>query len=146
MSSASTEYRTDGSSAAAISNLVVRLMSEYTGRGPTKARTYLNDDLITVVLQDTLTRGERSLVRDGKEELVLSTRFAFQQTMSGDMIGGVEQITGRKVRAFMSSNHMDPDMAIESFVMESRNGDGPQPAATDELRTDPDQSGFSTET
>jgi uncharacterized protein YbcI len=123
MSSASTEHHTDGSSAAAISNLVVKLMSEYTGRGPTKARTYMNDDLITVVLQDTLTRGERSLVRDGKEDLVLSTRFAYQQTMSDDMIAGLENITGRKVRAFMSSNHTDPDIAVEAFVMESRDGD-----------------------
>jgi len=36
-----------------ISNLTVRLLSQYTGRGPTKARTYLNDDMVTVVLQDT---------------------------------------------------------------------------------------------
>jgi uncharacterized protein YbcI len=146
MSSASIEYRGDGSAAAAISNMVVRLMSEYTGRGPTKARTYINDDLITVVLQDTLTRGERSLVRDGKQDLVLSTRFAFQQTMSEDMIAGLQQITGRKVRAFMSSNHMNPDMAIEAFVLESTSTDDPQPARPVELSTVPDQTDVSTET
>lgn len=125
MSSVSTENRGDGSPAAAISNLVVRLMSEYTGRGPTKARTYINDGLITVLLQDTLTKGERSLVRDGKQDLVLSTRFAFQLTMREDLTRGLEEITGRKVRAFMSSNHIDPDVAIEVFVMEGGNGDAP---------------------
>ncbi len=126
MSSVSSEYRGDGSPAAAISNLVVRLMSEYTGRGPTKARTYINDGLITVLLQDTLTKGERSLVRDGKHDLVLSTRLAFQMTMRDDLTKGLEEITGRKVRAFMSSNNIEPDVAIEIFVMENEGADPPQ--------------------
>jgi uncharacterized protein YbcI len=117
MTSASTEYHGDGSPAAAISNLVVHLMSDYTGRGPTKARTYINDDLVTVVLQDTLTKGERSLVRGGREELVLDTRHAFQLTMRVDLTDGLEQLTGRKVRAFMSSNHLDPDVAVEVFLL-----------------------------
>ena len=106
-----------GSKAAAISNMVVRTMSEYTGRGPTKARTYISGDLVTVVLQDTLTKGERSLVDDGRLELVLSTRKAFQGTMRHDLIGGVEEILGRKVVAFMSDNHIDPDVAAETFLL-----------------------------
>jgi uncharacterized protein YbcI len=92
-------------------------MREYTGRGPTKARTYINDDLISVVLQDTLTMGERSLVRDGELELVLASRKAFQRTMSTQMIAAVERHSGRKVHAFLSDNHIDPDVAIESFVL-----------------------------
>lgn len=107
-----------GQNSLAISNLVVELVSEYTGRGPTKARTYLDDDLVTVVLRDTLTKGERSLVRDGKGELVLNVRLAFQQTMRDGLVDGIEQITGRKVFAFLSANHMDPDIAIETFVLD----------------------------
>jgi uncharacterized protein YbcI len=101
-------------------------MREYTGRGPTKARTYLNDDLITVVLQDTLTMGERSLVRDGERELVITTRKAFQRTMSTQMVAAVERLSGRKVFAFLSDNHIDPDVAVESFVLvpESESEDG----------------------
>jgi uncharacterized protein YbcI len=109
--------RTTGARAAAISNLLVRLMSEYTGRGPTKARTYINEDLVTVVLQDTLTKGERSLVRDGRSALVLSTRKAYQDTMREDMVAGVERIMERSVMAFLSDNHMEPDVAVESFVL-----------------------------
>ncbi len=121
----STERPGDGSPAAAISNLVVRLMSEYTGRGPTKSRTYLHEDLVTVVLQDTLTKGERSLVRDGREELVLSTRLAYQMTMRNDLIAGLEQLTGRSVRAFMSANHMNPDIAVEIFLLaDDKEADG----------------------
>lgn len=106
-----------GSKAAAISNAVVRLLSEYTGRGPTKARTHITKDLVTVLLEETLTKGERSLADGGKGELVMTMRFAFQQTMGADLVASVEEITGREVAAFMSANHLDPDMAIESFVL-----------------------------
>jgi uncharacterized protein YbcI len=113
-----------GSVASAISAAVVGLMREYTGRGPTRARTYMNEDLISVVLQDTLTMGERSLVRDGEVELVLASRKAFQRTMSREMVAAVEEHTGRHVLAFLSSNHVDPDIAIESFVLVPRSADG----------------------
>ena len=99
-------------------------MREYTGRGPTRARTYINEDLITVVLQDTLTMGERSLVRDGEVELVLASRKAFQRTMSREMIAAVEEHSGRRVIAFLSANNIDPDIAIESFILLPRSADG----------------------
>jgi uncharacterized protein YbcI len=107
-----------GEQSAAIANLVVKLTSEYTGRGPTKARTHISDDLITVILRDTLTKGERTLVREGKEETVRRTRFAFQQTMREELVAGIEAISGRKVLAFMSANHLDPDVAAEIFVLD----------------------------
>jgi uncharacterized protein YbcI len=113
-----------GSIAADISNAVVRLLSEYTGRGPTKARTYIHDDLITVVLRDTLTKGERSLVAAGLTDVVLATRKAYQNAMKTDLVMAVELCSGRKVGAFLSENHIEPDIAIESFVLESRPGDG----------------------
>lgn len=106
-----------GSIPAAISSAVVQLMREYTGRGPTKARTYIDEDLITVVLQDTLTMGERSLVRDGETDLVLTSRKAFQRTMSTQLIAAIERLSGRSVFAFLSDNHIDPDIAVETFVL-----------------------------
>ena len=108
---------TCGSKSAAISNHIVRAMSEYTGRGPTKARTYINEDTVTCVLQDTLTKGERSLVSDDLDGLVLTMRKAFQGTMGQVLIDGVEEILGRKVVAFMSDNHIGPDVAVEVFVL-----------------------------
>ena len=117
MASTHTEHSLAGSKAAAISNHVVRTMSEYTGRGPTKARTYLNDDVVTVVLQDTLTKGERSLVSDALDDLVLTMRKAFQSTMRTELVTGVEDILGRTVAAFMSDNHIEPDVAVEVFLL-----------------------------
>jgi uncharacterized protein YbcI len=114
------EHLTAGSMSAAISNAVVRLLSEYTGRGPTKARTYIDEDLITVVLQDSLTKGERSLLRDGEVALVLANRKAFQNSMADDMVAAVEQLSGRSTTAFLSANHINPDIAVESFVLAPR--------------------------
>jgi uncharacterized protein YbcI len=108
----------EGTQNAAIANAVVHLINEYTGRGPTRARTHYSDDLISVVLRDTLTKGERSLVRDGLADLVLKTRKAYQDTMRADLVTEVERITGRTVDAFLSDNHIDPDVAIETFVLE----------------------------
>lgn len=104
---------------SAISNLVVQLTREYTGRGPTKARTYVNHDLVTVVMQDALTKGEHHLIDSGGEALVLSTRRAYQATMRDRMVAGVEELTSRRVLAFLSANSIDPDYSIESFVLES---------------------------
>jgi uncharacterized protein YbcI len=109
-----------GPSGLAIANHVGRLLSEYTGRGPTKARTSFGDDLVTVVVRDLLTKGQRSLVRDGRADLVLDLRRAYQATMGHDLTDGIEEITGRHVIAFLSANHIDPDIAIESFVLAPR--------------------------
>jgi uncharacterized protein YbcI len=117
MPSAQFDPGTTGADGLAISNLVVRLLSDYTGRGPTKARTHFSDNLITVVVQDLLTKGERSLIRDGKSELVLETRRAYQLTMRDDLTAGIQEITGRQVIAFLSANHLNPDIAIESFML-----------------------------
>ena len=104
--------------AARISNMVVQTVSAYTGRGPTRAWTSIDQDLICVVLRDTLTKGERSLVSDDRAQLVLDMRKAYQSTMRRELCQGVEQIIGRKVVAFLSDNHIDPDIAIESFILE----------------------------
>lgn len=108
------------STAASISNHVVHLMNEFTGRGPTKAWTSIDGDLISVVLRESLTKGERSLVADDRSQLVLEMRRAFQATMRDELIVGVEQLTGRTVIAFLSANHLNPDISIESFVLQPR--------------------------
>src|SRR5919206_363429 len=85
-------HPTGGSRNTAIANMVVRVTSEYTGRGPTQARTHESGDVITVILQDMLTKGERALVAHGSSELVLATRKAFQRTMRADLNAGIPDI------------------------------------------------------
>src|SRR5947209_7530220 len=104
------EHANGGQLAGRISNAVVHVLGEYTGRGPTKARTYVNTDAVTVVVEDALTKPERRLVSDGNAPVVLQTRAVFQQMMRRDLVASVENLTGRKVKAFMSANHVDPDV------------------------------------
>src|SRR5215208_4097081 len=98
---------TDGSAAMRISNLAVQLLRTCTGRGPTKAKTIIRDGAVMVLLEDTLTRGERSLVEAGRGDYVLSARHEFQKILGANLVSGVEEITGRTVVAFMSDNHLD---------------------------------------
>jgi uncharacterized protein YbcI len=126
VSEVSAERSGEGRLAAAISNKVVRVITDYTGRGPTRARAYIQDDLVSVVVQDTLTKGERSLVQDGRAEVVMTMRKAFQDTMRDDLVAGIEELTGRKVVAFFSANHIGPDAALESFLLAPRE-DGHSP-------------------
>lgn len=126
MSDTQDERLSVGSRAAAISTRSVRLMNEYTGRGPTKARTYINENLVSIVFQDTLTKGEQSLIADGEAELVLALRKGYQRTMKEELVAIVEDVVERRVIAFLSDNHVEPDVAVESFVLEPQ-GDGPEP-------------------
>jgi uncharacterized protein YbcI len=107
-----------GELAAAISNTVVRALARTTGRGPTKARTTLGDNGVFVVLQDSLTVGERTLAEAGQADAVLDLRRRWQSVMRVDVSREIETLTGRKVVGFMSDNHIDPDLAVEVFVLE----------------------------
>jgi uncharacterized protein YbcI len=113
-----------GSLSAAISNAVVGLLHDYTGRGPTHARTTIGPDTIVVTLRDSLTKAERTLARCGQAVEVLAMRRAFQNTMREELIAVVERLTGRKVEAFLSDNLHDPDVAVEIFLMHQRDQDG----------------------
>jgi uncharacterized protein YbcI len=103
---------------AEISRSAVQLLREYTGRGPTRARTTINSDSVMVVLGDTLTKGERRLVESGKAERVREVRHDFQMVMRKELVAMVERTLERKVIAFMSDNHLDPDLAVEVFILE----------------------------
>ena len=107
----------EGQLATAIASMVVQVLRQYTGRGPTKSRTYFNEDLIVVVLQGTFTPAERSLVANGKGDVVLSGRRALQGIMRADLIAGIEDLTGRTVLAFLSDNSIEPDVKVKSFLL-----------------------------
>jgi uncharacterized protein YbcI len=107
-----------GAVSAEISRRAVQILREYTGRGPTKARTILTQDTVAIVLADTLTKGELSLVGMGEQDHVLRTRRQYQQLMRSDLVGLVEEQTGRSVHAFFSDNQLGPDYGVEFFLLE----------------------------
>ncbi len=104
---------------------MVTLFKEATGRGPTRARTYVEEDLVVTVLYDTMTTAERTLKDENKEDAVRSLRRIFQGTFRDDAIEIVERLTGRRVLAFLSDHAVDPDYAIEAFVLNPGFGEEP---------------------
>jgi uncharacterized protein YbcI len=118
--SADTEpgHQSGNSLYAAISNTTVRLLREYTGRGPTKARTTIRDNVVLVMLEQTLTKGEQVLVDKGRGENVLELRREYQEAMRDEFSTEVASLTGRNVVAMMSANHIGPDLAAEIFVLD----------------------------
>ena len=117
--------RTRGEIAAEISNGIVKLFSEYYGRGPVKAKTYLMDNYSFTVLENTLTTAEATLVQAGQHEMVRDFRLAFQKEMAGRFKGVVELATKQRVLTYQSQLTFDPDHCIEFFVLDG------QPDTTD---------------
>lgn len=103
---------------AEISTGMVKMLRDYTGRGPTKARTYISENLITCVLEDTLTKGERVLADYEGHDAIIQHRRSFQRAMRSDAEALIKAVTGRNVIAFLSDNHIDPDVAVETFLLE----------------------------
>ena len=102
---------------SAISTTIVRLMRQYTGRGPTTARATIRDKVVLVMLEQTLTKGEQVLVEKGRGENVLALRREFQEAMREESSEKIAELTGRDVMAVMSTNHLVPDLAAEIYVL-----------------------------
>ena len=111
------EQKALGETRARISKEIVRLQSEYYGKGPTRAKTYIVDDLVVVVLEESFTRAEKTLVERGEREAIQQIRRRFQQQMADSFISIVEQATGRRVRAFLSETDVDQDVSVETFLL-----------------------------
>jgi uncharacterized protein YbcI len=119
MSNAAEPERPAGNSIyLAISNAVVGVLREYTGRGPTKARTTIRDNVVVVMLEQTLTKGEQVLVDKGRGDRVLALRRDWQEAMREESSARVAELTGRKVVAMMSANHLNPDLGAEIYVLD----------------------------
>jgi uncharacterized protein YbcI len=103
----------------ALSSAMVGIFKEYLGRGPTRARVQITGETVVGLFSDTLTKAERSLVAAGDGEAVRTMRRKFQDAMRDELVGAVETVVGREVVAFMSDNHLDPDVAVEVFVLKS---------------------------
>jgi uncharacterized protein YbcI len=106
-----------GEMRAMISKEIVRLQAEYYGKGPTKAKTYIVDDLVVVVLEESFTRAEKTLAERGEREAIQHIRRRFQQQMADSFTSVVEQATGRKVRVFLSETDIDQDVSVELFLL-----------------------------
>ena len=108
----------EGSVRASISNAMVALKKQFYGRGPERAKTYINDDYVFCVLEGGLTRNEETLLEAGEEMLVRQYRLRFQEAVSERTRGAVEEATGRRVLTYHSQIMFGPTRAFEIFVLE----------------------------
>ena len=104
------------STSAALSRAVVRIHAQFYGRGPTRVRTVVSEGLITVVLEELFTPGERTLVNAGHFEQVRITRTALQDEVAPVLRRAVQEITGRSVRGLFSQIAPN-DLGVEVFVL-----------------------------
>jgi uncharacterized protein YbcI len=125
MAASASEPAGGGRGARAISDGIQRLHREFYGRGATIARTVIQRDYVATFLEDVYTPAEKTLVKAGERESVRQARSAFQRAMEEQFTEVVEEATGRKVIAFMSQVHFDPDISLEAFVLESQDGQTP---------------------
>jgi uncharacterized protein YbcI len=105
-------------SAQAISNAITKLQREHYGRGPDSVRTVVGYDHIICFLENTFMPVERTLIDAGENDAVRQTRLAFQRAMEDRFKSTIEELTGRKVRAFLSQVSLNPDISVEVFVLE----------------------------
>jgi uncharacterized protein YbcI len=108
---------------AEISRSMVQLYKELFGKGPTKARTYMADDLVVCVLEGGFHRSERTLLEHGQAEPVLSQREAVQETMRDRFIERIERVVGRRVVSFVSGVDAATETSADLFVLESSTGE-----------------------
>lgn len=115
---------------AAIANELSKLMAEFTGRGATKSRAFVHQDLVVCLLEDGATRAEQNLVAAGKPDLVRLQRDALQRAIAPQLIAAVERLTERNVRLFLSGSDHGGGSAIEAFVLD------PEPGADEPKKLD----------
>jgi uncharacterized protein YbcI len=102
-----------------ISNAMVRLYKEAFGRGPTKARAqFAGHDTLVVILENSLTVAERSLVAMGEHQRLREARLFFQYALEDQFRAIVEQALGRRTVAFISGIDTSRDVAMEVFTLE----------------------------
>ncbi len=114
----SDERPAGGTLNAAVARAIVRYSARQFGRGPTKAQAFYHDNIMVIVLEDLLTQAERSLLTGGQADAVERTRRAFQELMRPYLRSTIERLTGCTVRAFLSANHLDPDVGAELLVLD----------------------------
>jgi uncharacterized protein YbcI len=104
---------------AAVTSALVGIHNAHLGRGPRTASTFHHGNVVVTLMRDVMTPAEKTLATTGNAAAVINMRHLIQETLQDEFNAAVERLTGRKVVAFISGNHMEPDMAAELFVLDA---------------------------
>lgn len=104
---------------SAISNSIAALRREHYGRGPMKAKTYIMDDIIIVVMRENgYSAIEKTMIDNGEAERVIALREDFQRVMARRYSDTIEALTGRTVVAFLNRANLEPDLSMKIFIID----------------------------
>ncbi|MBA3746456.1 MAG: DUF2294 domain-containing protein [Solirubrobacterales bacterium] len=128
------KQREGESLAMQLSNAMVKAQKQYFGKGPLRAKSYLVDDLLFIVMRGGMTRAEETMLDFDQADMVRDFRQTFENEMTERLTTMIEDITGRKVLTYQSQILFDPNLVIEIFVFdEALDADvGVSASATDE--------------
>ena len=104
---------------AAITSALVGIHNDHLGRGPKTANTFHYGNVVVTLMNEVMTPAEKTLARTHNADAVIQMRHLFQETMEADFTAAVERLTGHSVVAFISGNHIDPDVAAETFILDN---------------------------
>jgi uncharacterized protein YbcI len=107
-----------------VTNAIVGLHHEFYGRGATRGRTIMQENYLVCFMEGIYTKAERTLIDAGKFDAVHLSRNEFQDAMRPRFTAAIEELTGRRVFAFLSQVGIDPDVAAEIFWLEPENDGG----------------------
>jgi uncharacterized protein YbcI len=110
---------TGGELNAAVTSALVGIHTEYLGRGPTSASTFHHGNVLVTLMHGVLTNAEKSIAKTDRAPVVKNIRQLLHQTLEADSRAAVERLTGRNVVAFISGNHLDPDIAADLFILDA---------------------------
>lgn len=117
---AESEHLRGGELNAAVTSALVGIHNVHLGRGPKSASTFHYGNVIVTLMEEVMTHAERTLAATGNAGAVTNMRHLFQEAMQQEFNEAIERLSGRSVVAFISGNHMDPDMAAELFVLDGQ--------------------------
>lgn len=124
----SDERLSGGALNATLANELGKLIADFTGRGATRSRAFIDQDLVVCLFEDGATRPERNLVAASRSELVRLQRDALRRAMGPQLIEAVERLTGRSVRTFLSGTDEDGGSSIDAFILEPESKAADRPA------------------
>jgi uncharacterized protein YbcI len=110
---------TGGELNAAVTSALIGIHNEYLGRGPKSASSFHHNNVVVTLMHDVLTPADKAVSLADRDDAVIGIRHLYQQAMQADFTAAVERLTERKVIAFISGNHLEPDIAAEVFVLDA---------------------------
>jgi uncharacterized protein YbcI len=118
------EHKLDGGRLnAALANEIGKVVADFTGRGATRSRAFIAQDVVVCVLEDGATKAEANLIAAGRNELVRMQRDVLQHAMASQLVAAVERLTGRSVRKFLSGSSQLGEDSVDVFLLEPVGGD-----------------------